>query len=60
MFCIYNAYIANLEVLPHQEVQRSRGLGTDAVHTGAAVFQQTQAQISALFSFFIKQQIWKL
>lgn len=48
-------YIANLKVLPHEEVEGSTGMGSDRAYAAAAAPQQSQTQISTLLCFFLKE-----
>ena len=50
-------YISNFKILPHEEVERGRGLGSKAA---AAVTQQSEAQIGTQFRFLIEQKAGKL
>ena len=53
-------YISNFKILPHEEVERGRGLGSKAADVAAAVTQQSEAQIGTQFRFLIEQKAGKL
>lgn len=55
-----STYIANLKVLPHEEVEGGTGVGSDGAYAAAAAPQQSQAQISTLLRFLLKEQLRKL
>lgn len=53
-------HVANLEVLPHEEVQGGTGVGPDGVDAAAAVPQEPQAQVCTLLCLLLKQQLREL
>lgn len=53
-------HIANLKVLPHQEVEGCAGVRSDGAYAAAAAPQQAQTQVSTLLGFLLEQQLGKL
>lgn len=55
-----DTYVADLKVLPHEQVERRAGVGSDDADAAAAAPQQPQAQVSTLLGLLLKQQLRKL
>lgn len=53
-------HVANLKVLPHEEVQGGTGVGPNGTYAAAAAPQQSQTQISTLLCLLLKEQFRKL
>lgn len=52
--------VADLKVLPHKQVERRAGVGSDDADAAAAAPQQPQTQVSTLLGLLLKQQLRKL
>lgn len=57
---VSSTHVANLKVLPHEEVEGGAGMGPDGTYAAAAAPQQSQTQISTLLRFFLEQKFRKL
>lgn len=55
-----HTHVADLEVLPHEQVQGGAGVGADGAHAAAAVAEQPQAQVSTLLGLLFKQELREL
>lgn len=55
-----DTYVADLKVLPHEQVERGAGVGSDDADAAAAAPQQPQTQVSTLLGLLLKQQLRKL
>lgn len=53
-------YVADLKVLPHKQVERRAGVGSDDADAAAAAPQQPQTQVGTLLGLLLKQQLRKL
>lgn len=53
-------HVADLKILPHKQVERSTGVGSDDADAAAAAPQQPQTQVSTLLRLLLKQQFRKL
>lgn len=53
-------HIANLKVLPHEQVEGSAGVGADDADAAAAAPQQPETEVGALLRLLLKQQLGKL
>lgn len=53
-------YIANLEILAHEEVEGGAGVCADGADAAAAVSQEPQAEVGAQLRVLLKQQLWEL
>ena len=53
-------HIADLEVLPHEQVERGGSVRADGADAAAAVSQQAQTQVSTLLRLLLKQQLGEL
>lgn len=52
--------VADLKVLPHEQVERRAGVGSDDADAAAAAPQQPQTQVGTLLGLLLKQQFRKL
>lgn len=48
------AYVANLEVLAHEEVEGGAGMGADGADAAAAVAQEPQAEVGTQLRVLLK------
>lgn len=53
-------YIANLEVLPHEQVERGGRVTPDGADAAAAVTQEAQAQVGTQLRVLLEQHLWEL
>ena len=54
------AYVADLKILPHEEVEGGAGVGADGADAAATAPQQPQAKVCTLLCLLLKQQLWEL
>lgn len=52
--------VADLKVLPHEEVEGGAGVGSDGADAAAAAPQQSQTQVGTLLRLLLEQQFRKL
>lgn len=53
-------YMADLEVLAHEQVERGAGVDADGADAAAAVSQKPQAEVGTELSVFLEKQLWEL
>lgn len=53
-------YVADLEILAHEEVERGAGVHADGADAAAAVSQEPQAEVSTELGVLLEQQLWEL
>lgn len=53
-------HVADLKVLPHEEVERGAGVGPDGTDAAAAAPEQPQTQVGTLLRLLLEQQLGEL
>lgn len=53
-------YMADLEVLAHEQVERGAGVCADGADAAATVSQKPQAEVGTKLRVFLEKQLWKL
>ena len=52
-------HVLLLEVVSHEEVERGAGPGSDLLHPGATVAQQSTTQLRALLRLLVEEEVGK-